>query len=319
MEKIRAIYFNSLRNEAHFEFLTRFKGLLDATPPVKDLVITYLPAFEERLTKEGELLNAMRKSDFTAQIADADQRVDRCLTGMNAAITSALHHFDPNVVEAAQSLYNRFHAFGEIAAKSYEEETAAVTLLISDLNGPEYFPKAVLVGLPPWLTELTAAEAAFEQLFAQRLKETADKPQGRLTDARRDVEVIYRPMTETINAATYMSVTPPATGAFIAELNAIITYFNDHTHRRARKDLGEGDHTVVAPIDTQAYTEKPVTVVPKVYYREDDKPTVELSLGKDFAVTYKNNTNVGTAELTIHGKGAYKGQKTVTFNIARAV
>jgi hypothetical protein len=54
-----------------------------------------------------------------------------------------------------------------------------------------------------------------------------------------------------------------------------------------------------------------------VHYREDGKETVQLSLGADFAVTYKNNVHVGTAELTIHGKGAYKGQKTVTFNIAR--
>jgi hypothetical protein len=45
--------------------------------------------------------------------------------------------------------------------------------------------------------------------------------------------------------------------------------------------------------------------------------THQLSLGKDFSVTYKNNTHVGTAEVTIHGKGAYKGQKTVTFNITR--
>jgi hypothetical protein len=51
--------------------------------------------------------------------------------------------------------------------------------------------------------------------------------------------------------------------------------------------------------------------------REDGKETKNLSLGKDFDVSYKNNTNVGTAEVIIHGKGAYKGQFTVTFNIAR--
>lgn len=37
----------------------------------------------------------------------------------------------------------------------------------------------------------------------------------------------------------------------------------------------------------------------------------------DFSVTYRNNVNVGTATLILHGKGAYKGQKIVTFNIAR--
>jgi hypothetical protein len=114
-----------------------------------------------------------------------------------------------------------------------------------------------------------------------------------------------------------MSENPTDFTGFIAELNAIITYFNDHTHRHARKDLSEGDHTVVEPVETQPYTGRPITVVPKVYYREDGKQTENLALGKDFSVTYKNNTNVGTANLTIHGTGKYKGTKTVTFNIAR--
>jgi hypothetical protein len=79
-----------------------------------------------------------------------------------------------------------------------------------------------------------------------------------------------------------------------------------------------GDHTVIEPIDTQPYVEnRPATPVPVVHYREDDKETVRLSLGKDFDVTYKNNDKVGMAELTIHGKGDYKGQKGTTFRIAR--
>jgi hypothetical protein len=91
---------------------------------------------------------------------------------------------------------------------------------------------------------------------------------------------------------------------------------NEQFHR-ALKDLGKGDHTVIEPIDTQAYTGRPVTVVPKAHYREEGKPTEPLTLGKDFSVTYKNNVNVGMAELTIHGKGKYRGAKTATFNIAR--
>jgi hypothetical protein len=102
----------------------------------------------------------------------------------------------------------------------------------------------------------------------------------------------------------------------IDRLNPDIEHMNEQFHR-AKKDLSTGDHTVVEPIPTQAYTERPVTVVPNVHYREDGKETVRLTLGKDFDVTYRNNINVGTAELTIHGKGAYKGQFTVTFNIAR--
>jgi hypothetical protein len=71
-------------------------------------------------------------------------------------------------------------------------------------------------------------------------------------------------------------------------------------------------------VPEQTYTGKAVTPLPKAYYREEGKPTVELVFARDFSVTYKNNVDIGTADLTLHGKDAYKGQKKTTFNIARA-
>jgi hypothetical protein len=65
---------------------------------------------------------------------------------------------------------------------------------------------------------------------------------------------------------------------FILQLNGQVKYFNEHeAHSPTRKDLGE--HISVAPIETQPYTGKAVNV--------------------------------------IHGKGGYKGQKVISFNIAR--
>ena len=49
-------------------------------------------------------------------------------------------------------------------------------------------------------------------------------------------------------------------------------------------------------------------------------PTVKigsttLASGTDYTVSYKNNTNVGTATVTITGKGNYSGGKSITFSI----
>ena len=49
-------------------------------------------------------------------------------------------------------------------------------------------------------------------------------------------------------------------------------------------------------------------------------PTVKvagktLKKGTDYTLSYKNNTKVGTATMTITGKGAYKGTKKVSFKI----
>ena len=40
-----------------------------------------------------------------------------------------------------------------------------------------------------------------------------------------------------------------------------------------------------------------------------------LTKGTDYSVSYKNNTNVGTATLTVTGKGNYGGSKSVSFTI----
>ena len=43
--------------------------------------------------------------------------------------------------------------------------------------------------------------------------------------------------------------------------------------------------------------------------------TTELTLGTDYTVAYTNNVNVGTATVTVTGKGNYAGTKSVTFQI----
>ena len=53
-----------------------------------------------------------------------------------------------------------------------------------------------------------------------------------------------------------------------------------------------------------------VTVTAKV-----DGKTKTLKKGKDYTVTYSDNISVGTATVTVKGKGSYKGTKTASFKI----
>jgi hypothetical protein len=97
---------------------------------------------------------------------------------------------------------------------------------------------------------------------------------------------------------------------FINAINPEIEYLNNEFHR-VKYDIATAEP---APIDPQPYTGKACTPVPEVIFRKDDK-MIALVLGKDFSLTYKNNINVGNADCIIHGKGAYKGLRTVTFII----
>jgi hypothetical protein len=153
MKKIKTIHLNYLRNEAHYEYLVVFKNLLVRFPSVKALLIAAVyENFLALLQLEGKLVDAARISDYTQKIVEADQHVDRDLVGLREAISSATHHFDPDIADAAKSLYNRMKAFGRISKKSYEEETAAVNILLTDLKG-EYAQSVTAIGADVWVTK----------------------------------------------------------------------------------------------------------------------------------------------------------------------
>ena len=74
-------------------------------------------------------------------------------------------------------------------------------------------------------------------------------------------------------------------------------------------DQAEVYYAAVAAISAQQYTGSALT----------PKPTITLGgrtlTTSDYSISYKNNTNVGTATVTITGKGNCKGTKETTFKI----
>ncbi|MCR5795892.1 MAG: leucine-rich repeat protein [Solobacterium sp.] len=69
----------------------------------------------------------------------------------------------------------------------------------------------------------------------------------------------------------------------------------------------------IAPIADQTYTGS--AVKPSVTVTADGKTLVKDT---DYTVSYKNNTDVGTAEVTVTGKGFCSGKQSVTFKILPA-
>jgi hypothetical protein len=314
--KILKIYFQYLRNEAHYQFLLLVQKLFSIYPDVAAIVSDLLPAFNEGIALEGKLVDAVKASGRTEELVKADQRVDRDLVGINSAVNAALHHFDPTVVAAAKNLALRLKSFrGGIEKKSYEEESAAVKILVKDLQ-TTYATEVTTVGLEGWVRDLSLSQIDFEDIFVLRNKELTNRPQERLEDVRKENDTRYHGITDRIDA--YTTLNGDATcGVFIGELNHEITYFKEHSHRHAKKDIATA---LVDEIPPQPYVkEMPATPIPRVWYREkEDQPLTPLVFAKDFDVLYKHNDQIGNAELFIRGKGAYKGKKEVTFIIEQS-
>jgi len=308
--KILTIRLSHQHNEEHFKFLTLFCNLLNLYPVVLTLLALLYDPFVALLAQEGTLVDALKTSSLTERLANLDRLIDRLLTGINNVVQSGLHHFDPDKVAAANRVYLRMKAFGNIKSKSYEGESAALGILIASLR-TQYAADITLLGLDDWLDQLEAAHLAFDVAFNERNTEWSDRPEAKLKDVRRQIDAIYHQMVDRINAASLLDIV----GNYIelvSRLNKEIEYFNNHPPHPAKKSISL---VTVAEIPTQWFTGNPIIYIPKVFYTEEGKPTVELFFDRDFTATYKNNTKVGTATLTIHGKGAYTGTKAITFNI----
>ena len=118
-----------------------------------------------------------------------------------------------------------------------------------------------------------------------------------------------------VNAGTYTAV---------ASLNDTKNYVWDDngstTARNLRWEITSLDLTdksqgtiTVDPVSSKVYTGNQITPVPVVKFNG-----TSLTNGSDFTLTYENNINVGTATITITGKGNYKGTLTTTFQITKA-
>lgn len=81
-----------------------------------------------------------------------------------------------------------------------------------------------------------------------------------------------------------------------------------------KKNVITKKNTKISAISAKAYTGK--ALKPKLTVKRNDK----TFSSRNYEIVYKNNKNVGKAKITIHGKGAYAGNMSITFKIVpRAV
>ncbi|MDR0412495.1 MAG: DUF6261 family protein [Dysgonamonadaceae bacterium] len=304
--KIDSLELDHLLNETHYQFMLDYYDLLGAHPNVVSIVTSLMPKFSELLTIEGKFVDAVKVSFYTEKLAESDHRRDRAVVGFTTAVRSALHHYDPKCLEAARRLEVRIKTFREeIATKTYMDETAAVKVFIDDLEGT-FEADVTQLGLTGWVEEMAIAQNDFQTYFTNRASEMADRPEGQLRNIRRQIDTIYRGMTKLIVAQILING-EKGYGHFVKDLNYRIEYVKEHSHHHAKIDIKDA---VIATIPDQVYEGKPVIVLPEVSFEGK-----KLVFAADYEVTYKHNDRVGTASLSVHGKGAYKGSNITRFNI----
>jgi hypothetical protein len=311
-----ALHFKNLPIDPHFGYFSRwFVPELTNYPAVSAIVADLRPEFNEWYEKEKTLLDWVRRSEYTVKIAEANKALDQALSAFWAQVRSASFLSSTEQRDAAARLELVHRRYGYIQKKPYETEASDVLEILGMLEiGGERAADVAILELNTWVLPIRVAYTAFNNLFHNRNAEWMNRPNYTFRDVRPGIEGVYHRMVRLIESNAVAGPTADMCEAFIDRLNPEIKHLNEQYHR-ARKDLSA--NVQPEPIPTQDYIGEPITPTPKVYFITPEKATILLELGKDYNLTYKNNVKVGNAQCTIHGKGRYKGKKTVTFIIER--
>jgi enamine deaminase RidA (YjgF/YER057c/UK114 family) len=220
MKPIIRFRYENLRNEAHVEFNGTFSALVEkygaATLGISPLFDVYRPIYAE----EVALLDTIRKSGYTAELDAQDHVRDGIYRGFTDAIKSALNHFDAAKREAAHRLSAVFDHYGNIASRSYDEETAAIDDLLRELATGANATALSTLALNDWAAQLHAENRAFDALIRARYSETATRPTTRMRTARIATDTALRAILYHMEALVTVNG-ETAYAPFINELNAV--------------------------------------------------------------------------------------------------
>lgn len=194
-----------------------------------------MPAYN----KEDGTLNVIRKNPLTADISEADDWRDSLGTGLIYTVRGTTYHFAPARREAAKRVLVVVENYGNINRKSYDEQTAAINSMVKDLQ-TDYADDIAALGLEKWVTELAAANKAFEELMQKRYEAEAGKPQYTMKTAREEVDDAYRAITERIGALIIVNGEEAYAG-FVNDLNERIERYNNAVSRRYGRNEKEDE------------------------------------------------------------------------------
>lgn len=222
--EINSLTSSRLRNEEHYTFQLFFSQLIEKYTPLALGVITMVDNHTHLLADEHSVLDALLKNPLTTEIDTLDEVRDGLLIGLRGTVKYATYHYDETVRAAANKLMPIFEHYGEVEKRSYPEETAAISKLVSELSG-NYAALCQTVGVTGWVTPLKEANLQFDAAVNGRISDQAVKPKIQLKDLRLQIDNQYRAIVKRINAI--LEITPQeAHIAFANELNQYIDKTN---------------------------------------------------------------------------------------------
>jgi hypothetical protein len=238
--KVKFVRYGNLHSDEHFQYMTEMRDLVAAEGAEALKIKPQFQQFLARYDEEDTALKKIAKSSATAAIEAADHARDLTFNGLAGTCKAALNHYDRPVAEAAARLQVVFGAYGNLAAKSLNEETSGIYNLLQDLNG-KYAADVQTAGLAGWVAKLGADNNALEALVKERNDENASKTHLKLKECRSETDKSYSAIIERVNALIVVDG-EAAYAVFANKLNEFTDKYNNAIAQRHGRAKARNHH-----------------------------------------------------------------------------
>ena len=223
----QTITLTRMTNEVHVQFhenvVTLVKKITPEALGIVSLCDLYLKAFDS----ETQVLLIITKSELTAQISEQDRMRDGIFRGFSDTVKGLRNHFDPDMREAANRLWNAFLHYGNIARKTLDAQTAATNDILREFERSDLRQAIEKLHLTDWRDKLDEENQKFHSLMMDRYNESAAQTTVRMKTARVETDKYYRAITAHADNRALTGELDDAMSGFINELNAIVKRFKN--------------------------------------------------------------------------------------------
>ncbi len=252
MEKIIKLILSQLRNNEHYQFMSDVKNAVDAATPAALNLETVYNDFSTAHAGLNSALLVDQGSTKTEQLMELDILRDRSWSAVYARVKATLTCPIETEVEAAKAVKRIFDLYGNMRTLSYNEESAALTNLLEDLEKPKNAAHCTTMGISSWIAALKQQNTDFVALIDARNTELANRQSGDVKAARDIIDPTYEKLVKRANALVELEMASTELQSFIRELNQRIKYYKETLAARSgRSEAGEEgqDTTEVPPED----------------------------------------------------------------------
>lgn len=313
---------SQLLNNDHSVFIKEVIALVKKFDPKKLKIEKEIIALQDSFAKESAVLDPVRSSEYTEPMRLSDEARTAIAKGLEGFVRATVKNPDTATAEAATRLNLLFKSHADLHNKSYSFKTGVISDILAEIN-LKYTGDVEKIAVVDWVTKLDTENKHFIALEEKRYEEEALRNAENMTTVRKEVDDAYLTLTTRLTALMIIEE-PEKFYPFVNELNSHVKHYNERV--KQRQTINKNNQKDIATAQMSSIGDRPYTgeeIIPSfdLIYTDPktastgSATTVLLEKGKDYTVECINNTAIGTATLTAHGKGAYVGKLVTRFNI----